>query len=184
MRQPGRRVELHHDRGVVHIGHEPAEAIVLAVDQPVPGGGPRCQERPTPGGGDGEAVVQPCLVDDGRPAGVEHPDANGRCRIPQPDGEKSAIVIEHHRQVARGPLVAHGLDRPIEEPRVPTPELAFGVTRHPYGKTLLVGNGERFERWDGHRSSVAAGVADRNLRRDRVAAGVADRNLRRDRVAR
>ncbi len=133
--QPGRGVDLRHVRVVVAIDHEAGQAVVLPVDEAIPGGVAGLLQRPPVRQRGAQSPGPERRVDRRRPAVVQDTDADRRVRVVQADGDERPVRIEDDRQVARGPVVADGRDRPVEHPRMPGPDLALGVAgdahRHP-----------------------------------------------------
>ena len=108
----------------IAIEHDAWQAVVLAVDDAIAGGGRggACTLGQSAASLDGLADLgaEPGLVDGGGSAVVQHLHPDGRGGVPEADGYEGAVVVEHHGQIAGCTLAVHGRDRAIEQPRVAT----------------------------------------------------------------
>ena len=132
VRHPRRRVQLHDEHVRVAIDDEAGQAVVLAVDEPV-AGGRRIElgrERRPSLDRRAEPRPEPCRVDRHRRALVEHLHADGRRRVPQPDRDEAAVVVEHDGEVAGRALAGGAADRAVVQPRVTGLQAPASIGRH------------------------------------------------------
>src|SRR5688500_1833928 len=73
-----------------------------------------------------ELLAPPGLVDDLRFAAMHYADAQRRLRIEQPDGEKTIVAIEDHRQLARLAFAILFTDAAIVNPGMAGADLFLG----------------------------------------------------------
>src|SRR3954452_23314039 len=138
MRDPRRRVQLDDEGVCVAVEDEAGKAVVLAVEHPIPVS--VVADHGASFDGRADALLPEGRVDVDRLAGMKDPNPYRRARIPQPDGDEVAIVVEDHREVANRAAVADRRDRFVEHPRMTGGDLAAGVRGDANGHSLVPDN--------------------------------------------
>ena len=142
--RPRRRVELQHQRVIVAVHHDPRQAVVLAVDEPVAGRGAGA-ERLAQAHRLGQPGLEPRPVDRRRAVALEDAHANRGVRVVESDGEEAVAAVVDDRQVAGVPLAALLADRLGVEPRMALADPPLRLGRHAQADALVGGRGELAE---------------------------------------
>ena len=98
--QPGRRVNLHHQRRVVAIQHQARPAIALAIDDAITRGF-LIEQTFTAAERSIKPIAPEFRINRQRFADMQHAQADRRLRIKETDSEKFVVTIKDHSQFAR-----------------------------------------------------------------------------------
>ena len=155
MREPYGGIELHDEHIRVPVQDQPWEPVALTIDQPISVGVGSFREACAPVNCVHQQTEPEVRFDRLRLAVMQNPYADRRVGIKQPNSQKVAILVEDDRQVAGSSVVAHRLNRLVEDPWVPGSYMSLSrrsnTKCHPFGPKLW----QRRERT--HRPRMAGG---------------------------